>query len=527
MRTTFLAASLFCGAVATPAWAQSAGDFAAASQSPVPYTQATVLPQAACASLQQGLPADTTVTSATPVAATGGTPAFCRVLGIVAPEIRFEVDLPAAWNRRFYMFGNGGYAGEDLAAPTRQALSANAMKAGFLTAQTNTGHDARTEPLATFATASYARTVDYAFRAVHETVLTAKRLADRYYGRPVAYSYWDSCSTGGREGLMSVQRFPADFDGVIAGAPVRNFVDTMVNYVWNKHALDGVGLTLEKIKAVAAATLARCDKLGEGMLSNPTSCDFSPARDVRQCRVEEDAGDCLTAPQAEAIQKVYDGIKLPDGSRYFFGWAKGAEITGQSFDGSGHEVSLWQDWILAQPFASARQFVYMTTFMQNMAFGQPMPAFDDRGFDFAKDPARMGAIRALLVPDEVDLSPFRRHGGKLIMYHGWADMALTPYMSIDYYERATAANGPGTPDFFRLFMVPGMSHCRGGVATDHFDAMTSIVNWVEHGTAPDTIAASRWRDGKVDRTRPLCPYPQAAAYKGAGSIDDAGSFVCR
>ena len=182
----------------------------------------------------------------------------------------------------------------------RQAMSTDALKAGFLVAQTNTGHDARAEPLASFAAASYAKTVDYAFRAVHETVLAAKRLADLYYARPVTFSYWDACSTGGREGLMSVQRFPADFDGVIAGAPVRNFVDTMVNYVWNARALDGVGLTLAKIKAVGAATLKRCDKFGEGMVADPTTCDFVPARDVRQCAPGEDADDCLTSAQAES-----------------------------------------------------------------------------------------------------------------------------------------------------------------------------------------------------------------------------------
>ena len=169
----------------------------------------------------------------------------------------------------------------------------------------------------------------------------------------------------------------------------------------------------------------------------------------------------------------------------------------------------------------------MTTFMENMAYGEFTPNFDLHHFDFVRNPPKMAAIRALLVPDAVDLTPFRQHGGKLMMYHGWADMALTPYMSIDYYRRAVAANGADTANFFRLFMVPGMNHCRGGNATDRFDAVTAMVNWVENGTAPDMLAAWRIRDGRTDRTRPLCPYPQAAIYKGSGSVDDGGNFSCQ
>ncbi len=479
-----------------PAWAQSAGNFTTASQSAVRYTQATVAPVSGCELLASAPPADATITSAVVVPAAGNAPAFCRVLGVVAPDIRFEVDLPAGWNRRLYMFGNGGFAGEDLAAPARQAISASALKVGFLTAQTNTGHDAAAEPLATFAATSYAKTVDYAFRAVHQTVQVARHLADRYYGRAVAFSYWDGCSTGGREGLMSVQRFPADFDGVIAGAPVRNFVDTMVDYVWNAQALEGTGVTSAKARTVSAAILGRCDPLHEGWVADPRKCDFAPSRDVRQCQAGENADDCLTPAQAGAFQKIYDGISLPDGRHYFFGFPRGAEIVAPAGDGSGKSAPGWDGWILVPDGQVSRQTTYMLTFMQNMAFGHPEPAFDFHKFDFAHDPARMSATRSLLVPDDADLGPFRRHGGKLIMYHGWADPALTPFMSVDFYERAQAANGPGTADFFRLFMVPGMAHCRGGVATDAFDGMSAIVNWVENGAAPDSIAASRWRDGQ-------------------------------
>ncbi len=510
------------------AHAQSLGDFTEAAASPMQYTLAPDHPAATCAAIGQLSVGDLTITS-TSVVAAANAPEFCRVRGVIDPANQFEVDLPSAWNRRFYMFGNGGYAGESLDAAPRQATSAAALRAGFATAQTNTGHDAAREPLGSFA-ASLPETIDYAFRAVHRTVLAAKRAAAMYYERPVTFSYWDSCSTGGRQGLMEVQRFPADFDGVIAGAPVRNFVDTMVNYVWNAQALDGAGLTLDKVKTVGKAFVEKCDAvdgLKDGVIDDPRRCDFKPARDVQQCAQGSDAADCLTPRQTQAMEKIYSGITLPDGSKYFFGWPAGAETVGAEFTGSGRQVSGWDGWIVTADGQASRQTDYMTTFMKNAAFGQADPDFDFRRFDFQKDPARMSAIRALLVPDVTDLSAFRRRGGKLMMYHGWSDAALNPLMSVDYYERATAASGPDPQDFFRLFMVPGMDHCRGGTATDRFDAISAMVNWVEAGRAPDSMKASRVRDGQVDRTRPLCPYPQSAKYNGSGNSDEAASFACK
>jgi hypothetical protein len=527
------ARALLLGLMILPsiARAQSAGDFSEAARSPVRYTIANTHPSLACAMLRQRSPGDVVVTAAALAPAVAGGPEYCRVTGIIAPEIQFEVDLPSDWNRRFYMFGNGGYAGEDLNAPIRQGLSANALRAGFVTAQTNTGHDAAREPLATFSPGSLQKTIDYAFLAVHRTVVAAKALADSYYARPVAFSYWDSCSTGGRQGLMSAQRFPDDFDGIVAGAPVRNFVDTMVNYVWNAQALNGVGLTLAKMKTVADAAYTRCDAqdgLKDGLIDDPRKCDFQPSRDVAQCKADDDGESCLTAAQSKAIETIYAGITLPDGKKFFFGWPKGAEVPAATSDGSGRQVSGWDQWFIGSAGQPSRQTLYMTSFMQNMAFGRAEPDFDWRKFDFAKDLPRLSpAIRQLLVPDDAELAAFRRHGGKLMMYHGWADTALTPFMSVDYYEHAVAANGPDTRDFFRLFMIPGMAHCRGGVATDRFDAISTMVNWVEAGAPPDSIVATRMQDGAVNRTRPLCPYPQIAVYAGSGSIDEATSFTCR
>jgi feruloyl esterase len=461
---------LACGLAFLPcaATAQSAGNFSQAAQSPLRYTLAPAHPRLDCRAVASLGGGEVTITSTEEVPASEANPPFCRVKGVIAPEIQFEVDLPANWNRRFYMFGNGGYAGENLELPARRELSAAALRAGFLTAQQNTGHDASREPLGAFGS-NLQKTMDYAFRAVHETAVEAKRLGTAYYGHDVTYSYWDACSTGGRQGLMSVQRFPEDFDGVIAGAPVRNFVDTMVNYVWNAQALDGAGLTLAKMKTVAEAAYGRCAGR-DGLIEDPRKCDFSPARDVKTCPPGQDGEACLTPNEAKAIDQIYAGITLPEGGGMFFGWPKGAEVA----DG-------WGRWIIDPEGKLSRQTQYMLAFMRNLAFGHAEPDFDFHKFDFVKDPPRMSAIRSLLNADDTDLSAFRRRGGKLIMYHGWADTALTPFMSVDYYERAVAANGQDTPDFFRLYMIPGMAHCQGGIATDRFDGISSIVNWTGGG----------------------------------------------
>lgn len=505
------------------------GTFSRAAQSGVPYTLALQQPQQGCDSLRAGLSGgEVTITSATSLPASSDIPAYCRLRGVIAPEIQFEVNLPEHWNRRFYMFGNGGYAGEDLDAPARRETREAALRRGFVVASNNTGHDAEREPLGSFA-GSTAKMVDYAFRAVHRTVEEARRATAAYYGRPPAYSYWDACSTGGRQGLISAQRFPDDFDGILAGAPVSNFVDTMVNYVWNDRALRGSGLTPAKMGTVSQAVMARCDAadgLKDGLLADPRRCDFDPARDVKQCAAGQDGDDCLTAPQARAISAINTGIRLPDGTPYFHGFPVGSEASGPSLPGGTDSAGGWTRWIIPLPGQPSRQFEYAMTFMQNMAFGKPRPDFEPASFDFARDPARMSAVRGLVNATDPDLSGFRRRGGKLIMYHGWADTALTPLMSVEYYEKAMARNGASTPDFFRLFMVPGMFHCRGGFGTDSFDAMTSLVEWVEAGKAPDSIPAAQRAGDRIARRRPLCPYPQVATYDGKGNPDEAASFAC-
>jgi hypothetical protein len=511
-----------------PAAAQNGFSFTDAARSASGYARPTVRPQMACRDLLGLTDPDVSIISAEMIAAGDGVPEHCRVNGVLAPEIRFQVNLPAWWNRRFYMNGNGGFAGESPETPPRAALRANALRQGFVTATTNTGHDATQEPLASFAERSYQKVVDYAFRAVHLTAVNAKGMAARYYDRPVAFSYWDGCSTGGRQALMEAQRFPADFDGIVAGAPVLNFADTLILGLWHARALDEAPITIEKLKIVADAIYAKCDGvdgLVDGVIDDPRRCPFDPVRDLPVCAAGQDNASCVTAAQAAALKKMYGGV-VSNGQPYFPGQPIGAEKVGIPPFGPPQPASGWDRWLVAPPGTKPLQLAFPESFMKYIAFGKVDPGYDWKTFDFDKDPARLADARRLLNATDPDLASFRGRGGKLLMYFGWADTALTPHMAVDYYEKALVANGPDTRDFFRLFMVPGMFHCRGGVGPDRFDAMTAVIDWVERGVVPQSLTATRVEDGKPVRTRPLCPYPQVARYGGAGSVDAAASFAC-
>jgi len=509
------------------ALAQNGYSFTDASESMVRYGVSATQAAMSCASVPSLATAETTIVSARLVPAADGVPEHCRVTGLIQPEIRFEVNLPSNWNRRFYMHGNGGFAGETPEFGPRPLYRANALKMGFATAQTNTGHDAVAEPLATFAL-SYQKRVDYAFRAVHLTAVETKRIVAAYYARAAAYSYWDGCSTGGRQGLISAQRFPEDFDGIVAGAPVLNFVDTVAQSLWNSLVLAETPVPVAKMKLVADAAYARCDAkdgLKDGLIDDPRRCDFDPARDVAQCPAGQDGETCLTPAQSAAIKKIYGGLQV-DGKTVHFGQPIGAEATGASPITGGPPESGWNRWLIAPPGGKSLQGGFGESFVRYFLLKSD-PALDPAKFDYAKDIAKYADARALLNATNPDLRAFRARGAKLLMYFGWADTALPPVMAIDYYLKAVATNGLATPDFFRLFMVPGMFHCRGGVGTDQFDAMTALINWVENGVAPATIAASQVDKGKVVRTRPLCPYPLVARHSGSGSPDDLATFACK
>jgi feruloyl esterase len=520
---------LFCAAAAVGltvgAHAQPFAERAAAA---VDYDNATRAPAKGCAALRTRPSGEVVEMSATAVPGTATEPAHCRVSGTIAPAIAFEVSLPEKWNGRFYMIGNGGHAGEALDNPGRVAQRAAALGVGFAFAQTNTGHNASDEPGGSFVQSDPQKAIDYAYRAVHMTATTAKALTADYYGRPADFSYWNSCSNGGRQGLIEAQRFPDDFDGVIANAPWVDQTGFTVGALWNHRALAEAPVSGGKMSLVAGRVMAKCDAidgLKDGLIDDPRACNFDPARDVPACSDGADDDQCLTPAQAGALAKIYGGV-VSDGKPYFPGFMPGSEAVTAGLFGGG-TGSGWMNVIVpAREGGTSADFGLADNTMKYLVSQPPNPTWDYRTFDFDRDLPTLEAWGALANAKDPDLAKFRARGGKIIMTYGWADAILQPLMGVRYYERALEENGPNTRDFFRLFMVPGMAHCAGGVGPDSLDSVTAIVDWVEGGKAPDSMLASKIVDGKVTRSRPLCPYPQVARHGGRGSIDDAANFRC-
>lgn len=482
-----------------------------------------IKPRLACVDIAAMSGYEFSIATALVVPASQRTPEHCRISGLILPEIRFELNLPVEWNGRLYMFGNGGYAGEAFEAAVRVTRRDLALAQGFAVVATNTGHDAATEPLATFAV-NYQKFVDYSSRAVHVTAMTAKRIAQSYYEQAPRRSYFDGCSTGGRQGLMSAQRFPADFDGILVGAPVLNLSGTNISNLWQARALAATPIAPAKMKIIASKVYEKCDRvdgLADGLIDDPRKCAFDPTVDLPKCAGDSDGPACFTTAQTLALRQIYSAVK--SGSAEIFpGLPVGAEIEQSTPNGM---VSGWHPWVVPLTGTSI-SLLFAETFMRYMAFGKADPNYDWTKFDFDRDPERIQATRRVLDATDPDLSRFKARGGKIVMYFGWADPALNPLMGLGYYEQVRQLQGPATDDFFKLYMVPGMFHCGGGVGTSTFDAFTPLVEWVENGTAPVRINAARVVENKILRTRPLCPFPEVAKYKGSGSIDEAENFSC-
>ncbi len=489
----------------------------------VDYSKSDLTPRKTCESLAGFKAKEIVRINAAAIAAAPAAPFHCRVTGMLSPEIAFEVSLPAKWNGRFYMIGNGGHAGENMEDPGRTSQRNTALQYGFAFAQTNTGHEAAKEPGASFVLSNPQKAIDYAYRAVHLTAVTAKEITKNYYGKEVSKSYWNSCSNGGRQGLIEAQRYPEDFDGIIANAPWVDQTGFTIGAMWNQKALSEAPVSAAKMSMLAAEVMKTCDAvdgLKDGLIDDPRKCAFDARRDVPSCRPGTDAADCLTEAQAAAIMKVYSG-PVSNGKPFFPGYMPGSEAVVNAPNSS------WMGMIVAATAtAKPADFSLAEGTMRYLVPAKPDPDYDYKSFNFDRDVALLDNWSKKADAKNPDLSKFRKEGGKLLMTYGWADQILQPMMGVNYFEAAVAKNGPATTDFFRLFMVPGMAHCGGGIGPDRFDSMTAIVNWVEKGKAPDTLLASRVVDGQVQRTRPLCAYPQVARYSGQGSIDDAANFRC-
>jgi feruloyl esterase len=490
--------------------------FADVKSALVDYSKADISPHKTCDELQKFKSKEIVEIHASAIAAAAGLPAYCRVTGTLSPEIAFEVSLPEKWNGRFYMIGNGGLAGESLQDAGRVSQRNAALQMGFAFAQTNTGHDSQKEPSGTFVLNNPEKAIDYAYRAVHLTAVTSKDITKEYYGKSISKSYWNSCSNGGRQGLLEAERYPEDFNGIIANAPWVDQTGFTVAAIWNQQALSAAPVSAAKLTMVAGKVMAKCDAvdgLKDGLIDDPRKCTFDAKVDVPACAAGADNADCLTSAQADTIDKVYGG-PVSNGKPFFTGYMRGSEAN-------------WMGLLVAaQATAKPADFNLAEGIMRYLVMMPPKPDWDYKTFDFDKDIHELNDWSKKADAKDPDLSKFRKSGGKLLMTYGWADPILEPMMGVKYFESAEEKNGPHTTDFFRLFMVPGMSHCSGGIGTDRFDSVTAIVDWTEKNKAPDSIMAARAVNNQVVRTRPLCPYPEVARYKGQGSVDEAANFSC-
>lgn len=518
---------------AEPRMVESFGDSAT---SPVDYRAAPYVPQNTCVQMMRNTNFEYSVMSVENVATSKDAPAHCRVHGLIQPEIQFWVFLPETWNGRFYMHGHGGYAGKsplELAYHLKKVN--NALAHNFAVAYTDTGHDYDAEPEGEFALNDTAKTVDYAYRSVHLTARVSKQILSEYYGQRESYSYWDGCSTGGRQGLMEAQRFPEDFDGVLAGAPVNAFTDLHIWMAWVFQKLEGNAISLDKIEnLLAPAVYELCDDrdgLKDGLIQDPASCPFKPAEHLPVCSSRFSRQDCFTKKEIDLLEHLYSPV-MRKGAVFYPGMQVGAEAKGvQNFRPGNPVKSGWYGYLLGDEGALGRMNIFVTTFFRYLAFERDDPDYDWRNLDFNEDLDRMDHIRIILDAVNTDMSAFRDAGGKIISYHGGADIGPPASFTTDYYNKVLADMGmENTQSFYRLFMVPGMFHCGGGFGTDYFDAMTPLINWVERGVAPDQIRAEQRANGKpegaVERTRPLCPYPQHARYNGEGDPNAAENFTC-
>jgi feruloyl esterase len=446
-------------------------------------------------------------------------------------HIGFELRLPVQWNGRFLYQGGGGNDGVVRPAIGPQAAPGYALNRGFAVVSTDAGHQGAS---ADFGFDPIART-DNAYNAHDRVAVTAKELIRRYYSRPPDKSYFIGCSGGGRQGMMFTQRFPSYFDGVIAMAPaMRVSKGAIIGAAWDTQAFHAIAppgadgkpvlsraLTDGDLGLLRKGILDACDAqdgLADGLVSNPAACRFDVSR--LQCTGAKEAS-CLSAPQVGALQKVFGGARNRAGQPLYFGWPWDA--------GVGHPQNDWRAWKLgtsttAQP--NARHVFLMEDALQGYFITPPDRSQSILSVDFERDPARMDAHAWIFnTADDVKLTGFRAHGGKLLFAHGMADPIFSPLEMIDYYQRLSAEHGAATPDFSRLFLIPGMAHCQGGAATDSWDGLGALVDWVEKGQAPQRIVAS----GTTvfpGRTRPLCPWPQYARYNGSGNPEDAASFSC-
>ena len=463
-----------------------------------------------------------------------GLPTFCRVVVEAHPtsdsNIKVEVWMPASgWTGRLQGLGNGGFAG----LIDYHQMGA-AMQLGSVATTTDAGHTGDSTD-ATWALGHPEKIVDFGHRGIHEMTRVAKIVSRALYGADARHSYFSGCSDGGREALMEAQKYPADYDGILAGAPANYWTALLATSMYDSQALmldPAAYIPATKIPLIANAVLKACDAkdgVSDGILNDPTQCHFDTAALI--CKNGAETDTCLTAPQAATLKKIYGGPRDAQGKVIFPGYLPGAE------DGPGG----WGLWIVGPAPGRSLMYAFGTGYFSFMVYDKPDWDFKTFRMEQALKDASAKTGAALDATDP-DLRPFKARGGKLILYHGWDDPAIPALNTVNYYQSVAAKMGQGNLDSFaRLYMVPGMQHCGGGPGTDVFgevmgtmpdDARHNINSalqvWVEKGAAPSEILAAKYSPGSQTpgMTRPLCPYPQSAQYKGSGNTNDAANFVC-
>ena len=451
-----------------------------------------------------------------------GLPAFCRVQATLTPspdsDIKVEVWLPArGWNGKYVGIGNGIWAGQLSTSQLGEPLSR-----GYAVATTDTGHTG-TGLTADFAIGHPEKLVDFGHRAVHEMTVAAKRLIAAFYGKGPALSFWNSCSTGGRQGLMEAYRYPEDYDAISAMAPANPMTDLMAQSMWvgiKAQRSPAATLSLPKLALLHKAAIAQCDMLdglADGLIGRPDACGFDPA--TIQCKAG-DAADCLTGEQVDTAHALYGGVRDPEtGAQLLPGWPVGSEMQ------------------LAALISAPQPFPVALTYYAMLVFGS-QPGWDFRSFDFARDTLAGRRFGAAILDVPYDgLGAFFARGGKLLMSHGWTDGLIPANNSLRFYRGLYASLPPEQAQRqLRLFMVPGMDHCAGGEGTSTFDTLGTIDTWASTGLAPDRIIATRTSTVAMPGmpaapqrppiSRPLCPYPLYARYDGDGDEAEAASFTC-
>jgi len=425
---------------------------------------------------------------------------FCRVAGLVAPAINFEVWMPPAdtWNGKLNGVGNGALSGG-----INYGAMAGPLAKGYATVSTDSGHQSPAPVLNDWMEDRPDLWVDFGFRAVHESTRYAKKIIEAYYGQGPEYSYFTGCSGGGQQGLAEAQKYPADYDGISSGAPAtfqtRGWPqETYPSYLTHRSPDYDI---IDKLELINTAAIAACDAddgAEDGLISNPDACDFDPA--TLLCE-GEDAEDCLTAEQVDTVQKIYEGLPDPSTGEVWLGWP-------------GH---------IGEPFIIPQGYFKWILFDD--------PEWDWTTFDFAnpEDFAVLtdGSFRYGPIIDAMDpdLTAFNELGGKLLLWHGWSDQNIVPENTKNYYSSVVEVVGDEAEaqEFVRLFLVPGMQHCGGGSGPNTFDSLSTLEQWVEEGVVPDQLMGSNMESGV---SRPICPYPQEAQYSGSGDTADAANWSC-